>query len=129
MTNWLVLADTPSLWSNGWIDYLKLMLVLGGLLIVAFLSLRFWMPKLASINRNSSGPIQVLTRFSLEANKTLYIVAVGETRMLLASSEAGVQLIRALAAQDLEKALSNKTEPENDNSFGRLLRSIKPRKG
>jgi flagellar biogenesis protein FliO len=129
MTNWLVLADAQPLWSNGWIDYLKLMLVLGGLLIVAFLTLRFWMPKLASINRNSSGPIQVLTRFSLEANKSLYIVAVGETRMLLASSEAGVQLIQMLAPEDLEKALSNKTEPENDNSFGPLLRSIKPRNG
>jgi flagellar biogenesis protein FliO len=129
MTNWLVLADAQPLWSSGWVDYIKLMLVLGGILIVAFLTLRYWMPKLASLNRNSSGPIQVLTRFSLEPNKTLYLVALGEARMLLASSEAGVQLIQTLASEDLEKALDNKIEPENDNSFGRLLRSMKSRNG
>ena len=125
MTAHLIFADAQGLWSDGWIDYIKLMLVLGGILIVAFLTLRYWMPKVVSITRNPSGPIQVLTRFSLEPNRTLYVIAVGEAKLLLASSEAGVQLIRTLAAQDLEKGISNKAQPENDNTFGGLLRSMK----
>lgn len=129
MTVHLMCAGAPGLWSDGWIDYIKLLLVLGGILIVAFLTLRYWMPKLASITGNTSGPIQVLTRFSLEPNRTLYVIAVGEAKLLLASSEAGVQLIQMLAAEDLEKALSNKVQAENDNTFGRLLRSMKQRNG
>src|SRR5215831_16838321 len=129
MTNHFVLADAQVLGSSAWTDYIKLMLVLGGILIVAFLTLRFWMPKLASINKSASGPIQVLARFPLEPNKTLYVIAVGQAKMLVASSEAGVQLIQTLAAEDLDEASSNKLQTENDNTFGRLLRSMKPRSG
>ena len=125
----LIFADTLGLWSDGWIDYIRLILVLGGILIVAFLTLRYWMPRLASITRNSSGPIQVLTRFSLEPNRTLYVIAFGEAKLLLATSEAGVQLLQTLAAEDLEKGLSNKSQPEVDNTFGRLLWSMKQRNG
>ena len=114
--------------TDQWLDYLKLMLILGGVLIVAFLTLRYWMPKLARVNRSTSGPIQVLTRFPLEPNKTLYLLAVGRMKMLVASSEAGVHLVQRLAAEDLEDALNNKPELENENKFERFMQSMKSRK-
>lgn len=128
MTNRLVFASAQFLSSEGWLDYLRLMLVLGGVLIVAFFSLRFWLPKLASVNRNTSGPIQVITRFSLEPNKSLYVLAVGRSKILVASSEAGVQLIKPLTGDEFEEALNNKKEPQNENTFERFLQSMKLRK-
>lgn len=128
MTNRLVFASAQFLSSEGWLDYLRLMLVLGGVLIVAFFTLRFWLPKLASVNRNTSGPIQVITRFSLEPNKSLYVLAVGRSKILVASSEAGVQLIKPLTGDEFEEALNNKKEPQNENTFERFLQSMKLRK-
>ena len=128
MTNRLVLASVQVSSSEGWLDYLKLMLILGGVLIVAFLTLRFWLPKLASVNRNAPGPIQVITRFSLEPNKTLYILAVGRSKILVASSEAGVQLIKPFAGDEFEETLNNKMEAHNENTFERFLQSMKLRK-
>ena len=128
MTHHPIFPGAMILWSAEWVDYLKLMLILGGILIVAFLTLRFWIPKLARVNRNAAGPIQVVARFLLEPNKTLYVLAIGQTRMLVASSEAGVQLIQSLAVQDLEQAASNKDEADSENTFERLLQSIKLRR-
>jgi flagellar biogenesis protein FliO len=116
------------LWSEGWLDYLKLMLILAGVLIVAFLTLRFWIPKLARVTRSNSGPIRVVTRFALEPTKTLYVLAVGRAKLLLASSEAGVQLIQSLADDDLDDVLSNKNEDEDENTLGRILQSLKSRR-
>jgi flagellar biogenesis protein FliO len=128
VTDHVIFPVATLLWSAEWVDYLKLILILGGILIVAFLTLRFWIPKLARVNRDASGPIQVVARFLLEPNKTLYVLAIGQARMLVASSEAGVQLIQPLAAQDLEQAASNKDEADHENTFERLLQSIKSRR-
>ncbi len=84
----------------GWGDYVRLMLVLCGILALAVVAIRFWLPKISMWNKSATGPIEVCARFPLEPRKTLYIVKAANSYMLLASSEAGVQHLAALNADE-----------------------------
>jgi flagellar biogenesis protein FliO len=96
--------------SGGWIEYAKLMFVVGGILILAFLTLRFWLPRMAGVGRPSSGPIRVLAHHPLEPRKALYVVGVGKTMLLMATSEAGIQLMTILDPNDLDDIHARKKE-------------------
>src|SRR6516225_11854691 len=86
--------------SQGWLDYAKTLLVLGAILILAFVVVRFWIPRLAGFRTLSSEHIEVLARYSLEPRKTLYVVRAGKAMILLASSEQAVQFMTALDPGD-----------------------------
>ena len=84
----------------GWGEYVRLMLVLGGILALAVVAIRFWIPRMALWKRSASGPIEICARLSLEPRRTLYIVKAAGSYMLLATSEAGVQHLSALNASE-----------------------------
>ncbi len=86
--------------SIGWGEYARLMLVLCGILALAVVAIRFWLPKMSMWNKSASGPIEICARFPLEPRRTLYIVKAANSYMLLASSEAGVQHLAALSADE-----------------------------
>jgi flagellar protein FliO/FliZ len=112
--------------SQGWLDYAKTLLVLGAILILAFVAVRFWIPRLAGFRTLSSEHIEVFARYSLEPRKTLYVVRAGKTMILLASSEQGVQFMTALEPDDFES--NGAGQQMNEGSFSRLLKSFKTRK-
>ncbi len=84
----------------GWGEYARLMLVLCGILALAVVAIRFWLPKLSTWNKSVSGPIEICARLPLEPRRTLYIVKAANSYILLASSEAGVQNLAALSADE-----------------------------
>lgn len=84
----------------GWGEYARLMLVLCGILALAVVAIRFWLPKMSMWNKSASGPIEICARLPLEPRKTLYIVKAANSYMLLASSEAGVQHLASLSADE-----------------------------
>ncbi|MBV8072917.1 MAG: FliO/MopB family protein [Acidobacteriaceae bacterium] len=84
----------------GWSEYARLMLVLCGILALAVVAIRFWLPRLSRWNKPANGPIEICARLPLEARKTLYIVKAANSYMLLASSEAGVQHLAALSPDE-----------------------------
>jgi flagellar biogenesis protein FliO len=86
--------------SAGWGEYVRLMLVLCGILALAVVAIRYWLPKLTAFNRPATGPIEVCARLPLEPRRTLYIVKAANSFLLLASSEAGVQHLAALSAEE-----------------------------
>ena len=90
---------------EGWMGYAKLMLILGAVLIVA-LAVRSWVPKLTRPGTPSSRRIRVLAWHPLEPRKTLYVVAVGNNFILVASSEAGVHLMATLDPNEWNEAQS-----------------------
>ena len=92
-----------------WGEYVRLMLVLCGILAFAVVAIRFWLPKMSRWNKPASGPIEVCARFPLEPRRTLYIVKAANSYMLLASSEAGVQHLAALSADECS-SLRQKSE-------------------
>lgn len=83
-----------------WGEYARLMLVLCGILALAVVAIRFWLPKFALWNKPANGPIEIYARFPLESRRTLYIVKVVNSYMLLSSSEAGVQKLAGLNADE-----------------------------
>jgi flagellar biogenesis protein FliO len=124
----LAWLEAPDPLSGGWIDYAKLMFVLGGILILAFLTLRFWLPRMASVRRASSGPIRILAHLAIEPRKTLYVIAVGKTMLLIASSEAGIQFMTTLDPNDLDDLQACKKETVTfDNRFVGLMNAMKGR--
>ncbi|MBV9157207.1 MAG: FliO/MopB family protein [Acidobacteriaceae bacterium] len=86
--------------SVGWGEYVRLMLVLCGILALAVVAIRVWLPKISMWNKSAAGPIEICARLPLEPRRTLYIVKAANSYMLLASSEAGVQHLAALSADE-----------------------------
>jgi flagellar biogenesis protein FliO len=86
--------------SVGWGDYARLMLVLCGILAIAIVAIRYWLPKMSMWNKSAAGPIEICARLPLEPRRTLYIVKAANSYLLLASSEAGVQHLAALSADE-----------------------------
>jgi flagellar biogenesis protein FliO len=87
------------------VEYLKLVVILAAVVALAFVALRLWLPKLAGGAGTTAGPLQVAWRLSLEPRKTLYVVRAGANYILLAASDAGVQLLAPLEAGEMEAAL------------------------
>jgi flagellar biogenesis protein FliO len=87
------------------IEYLKLAGVLALVVGMAFVALRFWLPKLTGIRAAKSGPMRIAWSLVLEPRKTLYIVRAGSDYVLVAASEAGVQFLASLDAGRMEAEL------------------------
>ena len=83
-------------------DYLKLMLVLAGIVALAYAALRFWLPKISGLQQRANGPIQVIARMPLEPRKNLYIIKAGSEYLLVGTAENSVHMISALQADALE---------------------------
>jgi hypothetical protein len=59
------------------LEYMKAIAILAGLIVFAFVALRFWLPKLTGIHGTVTGPIKVACQLTLEPRKTLYVVRAG----------------------------------------------------
>ena len=74
-------------------DFAKTMAMLGGILALAWAALRLWLPRLANSGASTENPIEVIARRPLEARKTLYVVRVGKTTLLVAAAGDTVTLL------------------------------------
>jgi flagellar protein FliO/FliZ len=112
------------------IEYLKVIAILAFVIVFAFIALRFWLPKLTGIRATTNGPIDVAWRLALEPRKTLYIVRAGSDYVLLATSEAGVQLLTSLDTAKTDAALREASaKPTAAFQFASLLRNRHARRG
>jgi flagellar biosynthetic protein FliO len=115
----------------GWVgseftSLLRLVLVLAGILILAFFVLRFAIPRFFGVDNFRTGPITVVARYSLEPRKSLYIVQVGTEFFLVGTSETNVQFLTSLDAGKVESALAQSNlKPPEGSEFARLLRGLK----
>ena len=106
------------------LEYFKVIATLAIVVVVAYAGLRFCLPKLAGMGRRASGPMQVVWRLTLEPRKMLYIVRAGSDYILLAASDAGVQLLTPLDAGKIETALQEPAvRPVAGFDFASILRS------
>ena len=112
--------------ANEFASLFQLVLILAGILILAYVVLRFALPRIYGVEQLRSGPMTVVARYSLEPRKNLYIVQIGKEYFLVGTSETNVQFLTSLESSKLEMALaqSNLQRPER-TEFGRLLRGWK----
>jgi flagellar protein FliO/FliZ len=68
---------------------LQICFVLGGVCLLAFLVLRFGLPRFLPHARKSVGPLKVVQRLPLEPRKALYLVELDGKRVLVGVSDAG----------------------------------------
>jgi hypothetical protein len=109
------------------VEYLKVIVSLAIVAAVAFVALRLWLPKFAGSAGATGGPLQVAWRLTLEPRKTLYVVRAGPNYVLLAASDAGVQLLTSLDAGQMEASLQETAGRASPGfAFAGLMR---PRRG
>jgi flagellar protein FliO/FliZ len=119
-------ADQVGAMNSQILDYVKLLLVLAGILILVYLSIRFWIPKLTGLGGLSSGPIRVLARFPLEPRKGLYIIKAGKQHFLIGTSENGIHCLASLDPADVEPYLTpGETGRQMPGNFAGLLKRLR----
>jgi len=126
---WLALfgPDTIGSPSAELLDYLKMIAILALILVIVFLGLRFWLPRLSGLHKVTAGPLRVAARLAIEPRKNLYIVQAGGTYFLVGTSESGMHYLTHLDSDRTEEALAESeqaTEPE----FSSLINVFKRRK-
>jgi flagellar biogenesis protein FliO len=108
------------------IEYVKLIGTLAAVIGFAVLVLRVWASKLAGGPVARSGPLQVAWRLNLEPRKTLYIVRAASGYLLLATSDAGVQLLTQLDTEEVEAAIQERSSrPSTGFEFAAVMRSLR----
>jgi len=82
------------------IEYVQVMLVLAGVLAIAYVTLRFGLPRFFGLRGSARGPIETVARYRLEPKKTLYLVKVGSQMFLIGTSEGQVEYLTGVAAEN-----------------------------
>ena len=129
---WLLQADDPAreigaIGSSG-MEYLKLVLVLTLILVLAFVVLRLGLPRVAGVRQVAAGAIQVAARYPLEPKKNLYVIRVGEDYFLVGTTESAMQYLTALESSRIEPALA-KADAVPQREFGAWMQAFRRSKG
>jgi flagellar biogenesis protein FliO len=108
------------------LEYVKLVATLLAVVAFAVFVLRAWASKLTGGSTARNGPLQVIWRLNLEPRKTLYIVRAGTDYLLLAASDAGVELLTQLDAAEIRAIMPERSgRPAAGPGFSALLRSLR----
>jgi flagellar biogenesis protein FliO len=102
--------DTPSFdtgqYTSGasfFVMILETMLALGLVCGLAYVVFRWVLPRLNAA-RSAGSMVRVVDRIGLDARKSLMVIEVAGRWLLIATSEAGVQLVSELDAETAERA-------------------------
>jgi len=129
---WLLQAGDPSreigAISSSGMEYLKLLLVLGFILVLAFVALRLGLPRLAGARPLAPGVIDVAARYPLEPKKNLYVIRVGEDYFLVGTTELAMHYLTTLESSRIKGSLA-KTDSGPQRRFGVLMQAFRRTKG
>jgi flagellar biogenesis protein FliO len=104
------------------IEYVQVMLVLAGVLAIAYVTLRFGLPRFFGLRGSARGPIETVARYRLEPKKTLYLVKVGSQMFLIGTSEGQVEYLTGVAAENAAEILeSSRLEQSRRKDFRQVL--------
>jgi flagellar biogenesis protein FliO len=110
-------ADPLSSMNTPIIQYFEVLLALGGVLALAYATLKVGLPRILGMRTPGTGPIKVVARYTLEPRKTLYLVQAGSQVFLLGTSHNQVQHLTALTDENAAEILlptSNEEPPRKD---------------
>ena len=96
------LPPAPPELSFGWLFFktiVAMVLVIG----LAFLTIRYVLPKIHLNRFRGSGNIRIIDRTGLEPRKNLYIVEVGTKLALVGTSEHGIEKLLDLDPSDVKE--------------------------
>jgi flagellar biogenesis protein FliO len=111
-----------------WGDYVKTMVILVGICLLAVGALKLLGPRLRVNTGSSSGSITVLARQALEPRKNLYVVRAENTTMLIATSGESVHFMTLVEQTDLPEEQPNEASLlVNAPLFQKLTQLVKDR--
>lgn len=120
---WMFETSTSAM--NIWPDYAKMMLILIGICIIALATVKWLVPKFRGLAAPDSNIIQLFARYPLEPRKTLYLVKVGKTMVLLATSGETIHFMATLDPGDFEEvATPIHSTAGNDSAFRRIAQAF-----
>ncbi|MBI2339099.1 MAG: flagellar biosynthetic protein FliO [Deltaproteobacteria bacterium] len=88
--------------SFGWL-FVKTIAAMAVVIGLAFLLLRYVLPRFYGTVRSGGSRIKILERFGLEPRKGLYIVRVGNKQALIGTSDHSVNKLMDLEESDLKE--------------------------
>ena len=100
-------ADQLSSINSQVMQYLTVLLALGGVLVLAYVVLRVVLPRMFGMTVSKGGPIQVMARYPLEPKKTLYLVKTGSQVFLVGTSESQIEYLTTIAPENAAEMLEN----------------------
>ncbi|HMK29058.1 MAG TPA: flagellar biosynthetic protein FliO [Terriglobales bacterium] len=104
------------------LEYLEVLFVLAGVLILAYALLRLGLPRMLGMAGASDGPIRIVARQGLEPRKTLYLVSVGSQLFLLGTAESQVQCLTAIDPENAATLLEAASrEPVRTKDFRQVM--------
>lgn len=123
--------------SAGWLDIVWLLIqtvialaIVCGLAILIF---RYILPRLNAVSFNKS-IVRIVDGASLDARKRLMVIEVAGKYLLIAVSEAGVQLVSELEANSVEEAVKKMAEAQKaveppfkqvSDSFAQIMERVR----
>ena len=87
----------------GWM-LLRMIGVLAAVCALAFVVLRWGLQRMAPVNADSAGRLEVIERLGLGPKQSLLVVRAGEQYLLVGISEGGFERIGVLEAADWDDA-------------------------
>ena len=109
-------------------DILKMLFVLAGVLLLAWVVTKHWLPRMMGGVRTQIGPMSVVARYSLEPRKTLYIVRAGSQYLLLGCSEGQISYLTELPASSIEETPAGENLATTINFSDLLKRLGRPKR-
>jgi flagellar biogenesis protein FliO len=104
------------------LEYLEVLFVLAGVLLVAYAALRIGLPRFFGMRLPNNGPIQTVARYPLEPRKTLYLVNVGSQMFLVGTSENQVHYLTPITPENAAEILAAETrEKARGKDFRQVL--------
>jgi flagellar biogenesis protein FliO len=105
-------ADQISSANSQILQYAEVLLVLAGVLALAYVTLRVGLPRMLGMRLPRGGPIQILARYPLQPKHTLYLIKTGSQVFLIGTSESQVQYLTSISAENAAEILKDQTSED-----------------
>ena len=107
------------------LDLVRVLFILCAVLLLAYVAVRYWMPRLAGLKNPESSPIQVLARTPLEPKKNLYLLKVGSEVLLVGTSEDHLHFLKALDPETVTPLIESLPSVSDPKKFRSLFEELK----
>ena len=109
------------------LELVRVLFILAAVILLAYVAVRHWVPRLTGMKNLGSGPIQVLARTPLEPKKSLYLLKVGPEVLLVGTSENHLHFLKALEPETVKPLLESlaATPGVDPRKFQGILQELK----
>jgi flagellar biogenesis protein FliO len=122
-------ADQLSSANSQIVQYIQVLFGLGGVLALAYVTLRFGLPRFFGMRLPTRGPIQLVTRYPLEPKASLYLVQVGSQMFLVGTSQNQISYLTAVAPENAAEILESASKAEVPRKDFRQFLGLSQKRG